>query len=399
MHQRKSIARVLPDGAEGLRILRVIASANPAHGGPIEGLLKSSLVMARLGCQNEIACLDDPDDRWLADLPLKHHALGHVRRRYSYSPAFTPWLRKQAGNYDAVVVHGVWNYASVGVWRALRNGPVPYFVFTHGMLDPWFGQAQPIKNVVKQAYWTLLEGKVLRDARCVLFTSEEERRLARTAFKGHSYRERVVAYGAADPAGAPTEQIAGFRRAHQLGERPYLLFLGRIHPKKGCDLLIRAFARIADAHPELDLVLAGPDQVGWRATLEDIAGAEGVRNRVLFTGMLAGDAKWGAIRGAQAFVLPSHQENFGIAVAEAMACSTPVLITNKVNIWSEVEASGGGLVAADDESGVLDLLARFLALPESARREMGAKARSAFLRNFEIEAAAKDLVSVLREWA
>lgn len=381
-----------------MKILRVIDSMNPAHGGPVESVLKSSAAMAVLGHENEIVCLDQPDDAWVATTPLKLHAMGSLVKRYGFSPRLAPWIRAHAHEYDAVIIHGVWTYATIGAWLALRGTTTPYFVFTHGMLDPYFGKVQPIKNVAKQIYWTLLLGPVLAGARTVLFTTEEERRLARHAFVGHSYRERVVAYGTADVAGDGDAQIAAFRSAiPELGDRKFFLFLSRIHPKKGCDLLVDAFSRVAIEHPDLDLVIAGPDQVGLRKELERIAELRGVARRIHWPGMISGDVKWGAFRAAEAFVLPSHQENFGIVVAEAMACKTPALITNKVNIWDEVEKSGGGLVCDDDAPGVEDLLRRYLQLPDEAREAMGNAARQCFEAKFDVRSAAKDLLQAIEE--
>jgi glycosyltransferase involved in cell wall biosynthesis len=139
------------------------------------------------------------------------------------------------------------------------------------------------------------------------------------------------------------------------------------------------------------------DRTGLRAELERIAAAEGIAGRIHWPGMLQGAAKWGAFKGAMAFILPSHQENFGIVVAEAMACNTPVLISNKVNIWREVETSGGGLVEPDTQDGALALFERFLALSDEERAAMGRKARLGYESHFSIEGAARDLLAVLEE--
>jgi len=176
-----------------------------------------------------------------------------------------------------------------------------------------------------------------------------------------------------------------------------LLFLSRIHPKKGCDLLLRAFAQAAPSDPSLHLVTAGPDGGAWQATLEGLAGDLGIAGRVTRTGMLTGDLKWGAFHAADAFLLPSHQENFGIgiAVAEALACGLPVLISDKVNIWREIQHDGAGLVAEDTEGGTARLLRDWLAqTPEEARR-MRRHARCCFLTRFEIGAAAEGLMETL----
>jgi len=98
--------------------------------------------------------------------------------RYGCTPHLARWLRRHAKDYDAVIVNGLWNYASFGAWRGLRKGSTPYFVFTHGMLDPWFNTAYPTKTFFKRIFWRLFEHKVLRDAKGVLFTCEKERILA-----------------------------------------------------------------------------------------------------------------------------------------------------------------------------------------------------------------------------
>lgn len=381
-----------------LQILRVIATLSPAAGGPVEGLLRSTEALALSGHHTEVATLDPPGSTWLAGLPMPVHALGPRTRAYSFSRRLVPWLRANRDRFDAVVAHGVWNYASVGTWLGMRGGRTPYFVFTHGMLDPWFVQAQPLKGRVKQLFWWALEGRVLRDAAGVLFTTEEERVLAAKAFSGHPYRARVVAYGTADVTGDAAVQVACFRAASpKLAGRRFLLFLSRIHPKKGCDLLVEAFAAQASLEPDLDLVIAGPDQTGWRQQLQSLAVELGVAERIHWPGMLTGDAKWGAFRACEAFVLPSHQENFGIVVAEAMACSKPVLITDKVNIWREVKEAGAGLVAPDDLSGITDLMSRFAALSQPERAAMGQRARAEYLARYTIESAAADLAAALRE--
>ena len=174
------------------------------------------------------------------------------------------------------------------------------------------------------------EGPLLRHAGAVLFTSEEERRLAERAFLPYALKPRVVAYGTAEVPGDPAAQRAAFAAAvPQLAGKPFLLFLSRIHVKKGCDLLVEAFGRVAAQAPDLQLVIAGPDQAGQVAALRATADGLGIADRVHFPGMISGDVKWGAFRSCTAFVLPSHQENFGIAVVEAAACGAAVLISDK----------------------------------------------------------------------
>jgi glycosyltransferase involved in cell wall biosynthesis len=123
--------------------------------------------------------------------------------------------------------------------------------------------------------------------------------------------------------------------------------------------------------------------------------ARSAGDSIVFPGMLTGDIKWGALSAADAFVLPSHQENFGIAVAEALACGTPVLISNKINIWREIEADGAGLVENDDLNGTANQLKRWLGLEAETRATMRENARKCFAARFEIERATDSLLSVI----
>lgn len=394
---------------EILKILHIIPSADRAGGGPIEGLVQIGAIMADLGVEQSVLTLDVPTDAHVQAFPRQifaggpphstgKGALARLGEWARFSPDAREWARRNVRDYDAVVVNSLWNYATRVARLALVGSGVPYVVYPHGMLDPWFRRRYPLKHAAKQALWLFNEGPLIRNADAVLFTCEQERLLARQTFWPYRARERVVPYGAAEPPPADPAQIAAFRAlVPALGGRPYLLFLSRIHEKKGCDLLVDAFARVADLAPDLDLVIAGPDQVGLVASLQHRADAAGIGHRIHWPGMVERTAKYGAFRGAEAFVLPSHQENFGIVVAEALACDCPVLISDQVNIWREVEQAGAGVVAPDTLAGTERSLRRWLSLGESERQAMRAQCRPLFDAKFTVRAAAVGLVQVLDE--
>ena len=388
-----------------MKILHVIASVNPTGGGPCESLKKFGLIIESWGHTVEVVCLDSPDSDWLLSYPFKVYALGPAFTGYLYSKQLIPWLKASAASYDYIIVKGIWQYSSFGTWCALtwlRNRGYktpPYFVFTHGMLDPWFKRTYPLKHLKKWLYWPWAEYRVLRDAKAVLFTCEEERILARESFWLYKCNEVVVNYGTSEPPQDITHQTKCFLAKYpELESKRIFLFLSRIHKKKGCDLLLNAFAQVAKTDPSLHLVMAGPDQTGWQSELKVMAQKLGIDQQITWTGMLEGDHKWGAFRVAEVFVLPSHQENFGIAVAEALACSVPVLISNKVNIWREIEADGAGLVANDDMAGTTDLLRQWLDLSPTQQKIMGEKAQKCFAERFEISKAAQGLVDILTKY-
>jgi glycosyltransferase involved in cell wall biosynthesis len=375
-----------------VKILHIISSADPRFGGPIEGIKQIAHVQRVQGHEIEIASADDPADEMLKAQPFKVHALGPGHTYYRYAPRFAPWLRAHAGDYDAVIVNGLWQYTTYAARQVLHGTNTPYFVFTHGMLDPWFKHTYPLKHLKKWLFWPWADYRTLRDAAAVFFTCEEERQLARLSFWLYRCNEVVINYGTSVPDGdAESQRAAFFERYPQLRDQRLFLFLSRIHEKKGCDLLIEAFGRVAQTDPRLHLVMAGPDQTGWQKVLSARAEQLGIANRITWTGMLSGDSKWGAYRTAEAFVLPSHQENFGIVVAEALACSLPVLISNKVNIWREIEGDHAGIVAEDTLAGALSLFERWFALGESERTLMRINALRCFTQRFEIHSAAESL--------
>lgn len=374
-----------------MKFLRLIATCDPRSGGPIAGLLGSSNVLKEMGHETFLATLDAPDAPWVLEFPFKVFGLGPAARPYGYTRHLVPWLAANAANYDVIIIHGLWNYISVGSWRGLRRAKRPYVVFTHGSLDPWHRKFYPLKDLAKRVFWLALEGRVLSDAYAVLFTSREEQILARSAYWGHGgYASKVIAYGAPDVKGESVHQERAFRELCGLHPKDkYLVFLGRIHPKKGVDSLLEAFA--ATAPNDYFLVVGGPDQIGWTAALKQKAATLGIGDRVRWPGMLTGDLKWGAYRGAEAFALPSHGENFGIVVAEALACGTPALITEKVNIWREIVQERAGL-AAECPATFGKVLSAFFSLNGSDRIEMRHNARACFRSHFDVRKSAEDLV-------
>ncbi|GAB3355375.1 glycosyltransferase [Lysobacter tyrosinilyticus] len=362
----------------------------------MQGVRMLANAVRRHGAEIEVLSLDAPDADFIDAFPAKVHALGPSMGGYGYNSKAVPWLRANAGNYDAVVVNGLWQYHGLAAWRALAGGPTPYFVFTHGMLDPWFKRTYPLKHLKKWLYWPWAEYRVLRDAKAVIFTCEEERLLARESFWLYKVNEVVSSYGTADVPGNGKELAAAFLVAHpQLQGKRIALYLSRIHEKKGCDLLIKAFAKVASQRTDLHLVMAGPDQTGWVDELKSIAVKHGVADRIAWPGMLSGDMKWGAFHASEVFCLPSHQENFGIVVAEALACGKPVLISDKVNIWREIEADRAGVVRPDTLEGTLAGLEQWLAMSPVEMIDMSVAARHCFESRFRIEQVAADLLQII----
>ena len=383
-----------------MKVLHILPSVDPKGGGPMEGVKQYGHRFEELGHHVEVVTLDDPAEPCVAEFPLKVHALGPAMGSYRYTPKLAQWLEAHAKDYDTIIVNGLWQYHGFGAWRVLHRLQIPYFVFTHGMLDPWFKHTYPLKHLKKWLYWPWAEYCLLRDARAVLFTCEEERLLARKSFWLYKVREAVINYGTGTPPNNGKILKAIFLENYPaLREKRVLLFLSRIHEKKGCDLLIEAFAKVANQDASLHLLMAGPSHPDLLYKLKYLAERLGVAERITWPGMLQGDMKWGAFYASEAFVLSSHQENFGIAVAEALGCGLPVLISDKVNIWREIVADGAGIVNSDTLEGTEKTLRQWLAMTVNGRHKMAMQAKVTFEQRFTVNAMAKSLISTIEKFS
>lgn len=335
------------------------------------------------GDRLHVVSFDDPEDEYARAFKYPLTALGPCATFYGYTAKLVPWLRAHVRDYDVVLVHGIWQYHSLSAWRVLKEARVPYVVYTHGMLDPGHHKVSRFKQFKKQLYWWMSESRVLRDAAAVFFTTEEERRIApHGVWPVRWRRSEIVPYGVDQPPGDPEAQREAFlRRFPDLRGRRVLLFLGRFDPKKAVRLLLKTFAAQAAATPEITLVLVGPDDTREAKALRELIPAE-LKHRVVWTGMLLGGEKWGAFRAAEAFIIPSHTENYCIAAVEALACGLPVLMSNKVNIHPMVSAHHAGYVENDDAAGCAQLLERWLATPPAEWEEMRAQAMICYRKEF-----------------
>lgn len=378
-----------------MKVLHIISSLDPRHGGPSEAV--RMLIRNRpAGYENQVASLDVAGMPFLENLPFRVYALGDKPGKWS-SSRMIPWLREHRGEYDAVILHGLWGFTSIAVLAAIA-GHVPYAVFPHGMLDPYFKKRYPLKHLKKWIFWLLFQYWVLKRADRVLFTAPVERDVAPESFALWSWDPMVVSYGADPPEiDADKAHTAFLEHCPQLAGKRFLLYLSRIHKKKGCDMLLEAFATLAANHSgddSLHLVMAGPDPDNWRPELMQLPGYESIADRVHWPGMLRGDTKWGAFLSSEAFILPSHQENFGIAVAEALSCGCPVLITDKINIAQPVADDGAGLVETDTVDGIQRLLQRWIGLSPEQREAMSRQARRTFLTRYDMKKNARRIFAL-----
>ena len=289
-----------------------------------------------------------------------------------------------------VIAHGLWQWPG-RVARSLGN---PYLVYPHGMLDPWFKKTYPFKHLKKQLYWWAIQGKILRDAHAVCFTTQEEQALAQKTFFPYQANEVVTGLGVqAPPQELDISKNKFLEKLPALKGRKILLYLGRFHPKKGVDDLIRSWKKRRNPKDEV-LVLAGPvdKKDSWIQNLLSLAGEDPF---AVWTGMLQGNEKWGALCSADAMILPSHQENYGMVVAEACSVGLPVYLTKQVNLWREVVDAGAGVVENDDPAGIQSLVDQWLVAEDHAERSLAAK--QCFEQRLHIDRTVENLCKIFEQ--
>ncbi len=309
-------------------------------------------------------------------------------RFYTFSWPLNRWLWRHAGDYDLVHIHALFSFAELPASYWARRRGVPYIVRPLGTLNHW-GMTHR-RPWLKKASFQILERRVLSHAALVHYTSGQERREAEAL--------HVAGPSATIPNAlpeAPGESIPGaFRREYpQLRGRRIVLFLSRLDPKKGISLLLRSFAALRAEATDTSLVIAGDGDSRYVAQLRAEAGSLGIADHVVWPGFLAGEGKQAAFADADFYVLPSFSENFGIAVAEAMAAGLPVVVSDQVGIHEEVAAARAGLVVRCD-AGELAHAMRRLTHDADLRRTLGRNARRLAVTRYSQEAITRQVLDV-----
>ncbi|MEJ7560421.1 MAG: glycosyltransferase [Pedobacter sp.] len=403
-----------------MKVLHVVSSMNPKYGGVSQAIKSIITSIAAFGVHNEIVCLDRHDAPHFVDSEIVIHALNDGLGPWRYNSRLSNWLLANLSYFDVVIMHGLWQYPGYAVRQALTSlasgssaiSLPKLFVMPHGMLDPYFQRAsgRKLKAIRNQVYWKLIESRLVNESDALLFTSQEELSLATTGFKPYHPRNAAVVGMVVEPPPLFLDSMKdAFNNACPgVNNAPYLLFISRIDEKKGVDLLINAYLNVLKRTEENveniplagllpKLVIAGPglDTPFGKQMQAIVQANRELHQMIIFPGMLAGEAKWGAFYGCDAFILPSHQENFGIAVVEALACGKPVLISDQVNIWREINEVGGCYVSADTLSGTEKLLDFWIRASYKQKQAIGRNALYAYKHNFSMKSTSVKILDAL----
>ena len=326
-----------------MRVLHVIPSVAERSGGPATAIVPMCRALMQQGI--EVLLLSTTDGLSEAQGAVEYKGVPAIffppqwGTSFKYSRPLASWLSQNIKNFDLAHIHAVFNHSSIAAAQACRRTGVPYIVRPLGTLDPW---SMTQKSLRKRLFWQISGKGIMRDAAAVHYTSEVEK-LSTEGHLGLNHG-KVIALGIEANGSASNGKLEG---------EPYVLVLSRLHPKKNVDVLIDAFLSIQKQKlASWRLVIAGDGPPDYVSKLKAKVSASSQPDRIVFTGWLDNDKKHAMLGGASLLALPSHQENFGLCVMEALSHSVPVLVSPNVNLAAEIASANAGWIAAIDKDAL-----------------------------------------------
>jgi glycosyltransferase involved in cell wall biosynthesis len=386
-----------------MKILQIVPSISLIYGGPSQMVLGLAPALAKAGAQVTVITTDSNGDSGQEPLnvplnvPIKQdgYEIIYFRcypfRRYKFSLDLLKWLNSHAHEYDVAHIHALFSPVSSAAATVCRQKKLPYILRPLGTLDPADLQK---KKQLKKLYVEIIERRNLAGAAAIHFTSEQEAKIS--ARFGVNTHDLVIPLGVI-PLQKPVENTLLTQLEMPQGV-PLILFMSRIEPKKGLDILIPALEKLLASGNNFHFVLAGtnPQDPDYEQQIKDKITNSSLRSHTTITGFVTGELKASLLQAADLFVLPSYYENFGIAVAEAMVAGVPVVISDQVHIWQQVHDSESGWVGTTEVESLVELLQQALQNPQERQRR-GINAQNYALENFSWDAIAQQMIQAYRE--
>lgn len=382
---------------KSVRLLFVIPAIGKVYGGPSKTVIDLVQALHRQGITVDIVttnangaeCLDVPLKRWLTQPGYRIQYFPYISLGdYKWSSTLANWLLRHVQNYALVHSNALFCPTNLPAYWACQSRQVPYIIVPHGMLEPWALSYKPWK---KQAYYLLLERPALNQATTIQALASPE--------ADHITHLRLKPPIALIPNGIQASEFEGFpdtelfhRQFPHTRDQRLILFLGRLDPKKGLDLLAQAFKGIHHRFSQTHLIIAGPDNINFLPTARQYFAEAGCLDAVTFTGMLTGDLKQAALAAADVYVAPSYSEGFSMSVLEGMASGLPCVITTGCN-FPEAAAAQAAYVVDPNADQIGAALSRCLQDPEAAKA-MGQRARQFIFEHYTWDKIAADLIQV-----
>jgi glycosyltransferase involved in cell wall biosynthesis len=384
-----------------MRVLHVIPSISPVRGGPSQAILQMVKELQSQGIDAEIATTNDNGDK-LLDVPLydriKYQQIP-VRffprfspnisaiREFAFSSSFTTWLWQNISNYDLLHVHAIFSYTSTVTMAIARYHQIPYIVRPLGQLCSWSLTQSPKK---KQIYLKLIERANINHSQALHFTAELERQeVSKLDFTPPNF---VLPLGLALPTFIPEARQKLRQQLNKPADEPVILFLSRIHEKKGLDYLISALGKLRNNY-RFTFILAGSGSAEYQAEVERMLEQNRISDRTYKLGFIEGETKNICLQGADLYTLTSHSENFGIAVLEALASGTPALVTRGVALSDLVKEQNLGWVVDLNVEAIANSIQEFLDNPDMAKQK-GDRATEYVAKHYSWEKIALNLKAI-----
>jgi len=377
-----------------MRVLHVIPSVAERSGGPAIAIVPMCRALKQEGIEvllvSTSAGVDHDESLYeYKGIPAKFFPT-QLGDSFKYSRPLSSWLSANIEQFDVAHIHAVFNHSSIAAAHVCRKARVPYVVRPLGTLEPW---SMTQKSLRKRVFWQVSGKGMLRRAAAVHYTTDAEK-LSTERLLGLNHG-KVIALGIETTASASHAKLE--QHFPELASEPYMLVLSRLHPKKGLDVLIDAFLALVQVEKfaHWRLVIAGDGPEAYVLKLKAMAGSSAQRDRIVFTGWLDGEEKDAVLGGASLLVLPSHQENFGLCVMEALSHSVPVLVSPHVNLAEEIVLANAGWIATVDKDALLSRLAEALGDEEErVRRGLAGKQLS---QKYSWDTAAKSLIDLYKQ--
>lgn len=379
-----------------LRICQVVASINENIGGPAYSVTNLAQALYQHNISSHLFTLDyQQEGRQIIfdDITLHSEPATKIARYLrGFQPSASNYLSQLAATkLDLIHNHGLWMFPNLYAREAAVRNKLPLVISPRGMLESWSLNNSWYK---KWLAWILYEQKNLSSAIAFHATSAEEVNSIRRL--GYKQPIALLPNGITIPSLEEryNREIL-IRLFPEIANKKWLLFLSRIHPKKGLDNLLLVWKSIVKKFPEWHLIIAGSDLIGYQEKLKILVEDLHLKENVTFTGMLSGQEKFSALSNADLFVLPTHSENFGIAVAESLAYSVPV-ITTKGAPWQDLQRYECGWWIEDNQEALKVALLEAMQISHQERQAMGLKGRNLMQTKYSWNSIAKEMASVYR---
>ena len=383
-------------------LLHVVPYYHPNSGGPpvvVQRLLEE---MSGDDIRSHVittdACAPTGDNEWISRIP--HGELITVVRdaklgEFAWHASIQKTVDRAVQDARLVAIHGLWSWPNLAAMNASRRHGTPYVIMPHGMLDP---NSLARGRFKKQLYGRLIEWPKLRNASAMVYTNAPEQELAESSVPnlptGH-----IAPLGTDWPPDTRQQLASEFRaRFPQTIGKDCVVFLGRLHPKKGLDLLLPAWRNIVSRHPNACLIIAGKGETKYESKIREQIASNEIDDSVLMAGMLNGRDKWGALAASTLFVLPSYQENFGLAVVESLASGTPVVISKRVNIWNPLQEAGAAAICDLQPNSISETTCTLLNEPD-AISSMARAGKACVADNFDWRKTANRFHSLIERYS